>query len=89
MDEFLQYIASASSVKILTIEEMWIFWARSPLPAWKALAEKAALLQPSSAAAERVTSMLKYLLSEQQCSAKEDLVESSLRLRYNGRERRK
>ena len=48
-------------------------------------ARKIFLCQPSSAAAERAFSLLKASFNEQQDSALEDYIETSLMLQYNGR----
>ena len=63
-------------------------WFRSRiqlLPAFAEAAKVAAIIQPSSAAAERV--MLKSLQSDNQTSMLHDYQETSLMLRYNEKER--
>ena len=57
------------------------------LPAFAEAARVAAIIQPSSAAAERVFSMLKSLQSDTQTSMLHDYQETSLMLRYNEKER--
>ena len=54
------------------------------LPHWSAVAKKVLLVQPSSAAAERVFSVMEALFNRQQDSALEDTVEASVMLSYNG-----
>ena len=53
------------------------------LPLWSAAAAKAMLLQPSSAAAERVFSLLRNSFGEQQEAALQDYIEASLMLQHN------
>ena len=55
------------------------------LPCWSLAACKVLLIQPSSAAAERVFSLLKSSFGEQQDKSLKDYVESSLMLQYNKR----
>ena len=55
------------------------------LPHWSQAAQKIVLVQPSSAAAERVFSLLKSSLNDQQDNSLKDYVESSLMLQYNKR----
>ena len=55
------------------------------LPHWSAAVRKIVLVQPSSAAAERVFSILKASFNEQQDGALQDYLEVSLMLQYNKR----
>jgi len=55
------------------------------LPNWSSAARKVLLLQPSSAASERVFSLLKASFSDQQESSLEDYIETSVMLQYNKR----
>ena len=57
----------------------------SVLPHWSQAAKKVFLVQPSSAAAERVFSLLKSSFNEQQDNSLKDYVKSSLMLQYNNR----
>ena len=50
---------------------------------WTGAFRKVLLVQPSSAAAERVFSLLKATFSDQQDSALQDYLESSIMLQYN------
>ena len=63
------------------------WWKRnsSTLPHWSACAKKILLIQPSSAAAERVFSLLKASFGDQQESCLQDYVQTSLMLQYNKR----
>ena len=55
------------------------------LPRWSSAARKILLVQPSSAAAERVFFLLKASFGEQQDSCLQDYVEASLMLQFNKR----
>ena len=57
------------------------------LPQWSALVRKVLLVQPSSASAERVFSLL-ATLSAQQEAALEDYIEASVMVRYNNNQRK-
>ena len=56
-------------------------------PGWSSAALKAFLVQPSSAAAERVFSLLKNAFGEQQQSSLHDLVTATLMVQYNRRKK--
>ena len=60
------------------------WWARQEhsLLHWSASVRKIILIQPSSAAAERVFSLLKASFNERQDGAHQDYVEASLMLQY-------
>ena len=53
------------------------------LPNWSKACKTALLIQPSSAAAERVFSLLKNCFKVNQASALEDYTETSIMLQYN------
>ena len=57
------------------------------LPNWSAAVKKILLVQPSSASAERVFSLLQNAFSKQQEAALEETVETSVMLRYNDNKR--
>ena len=58
----------------------------SVLPNWSTIAKKVMLIQPSSAAAERVLSLLKASFGEQQEACLQDCyIEASLMLQFNKR----
>ena len=65
------------------------FWSHggsdSCLPHWSSAVQKVLLVQPSSATAERVFSMLNQSFGEQQQNALEDLVETTIMLQCNKR----
>ena len=52
---------------------------------WAIAARIIFAMQPSSAASERVFSLVKEMFGKDQLSAMADLVQGSLMLRYNGR----
>ena len=84
-EELPAYIARVADVdKDFDPLEWWKLNAPI-LPYWSAAAKKILLVQPSSAAAERVFSLLKASFGEQQESSLQDYVESSLMLQYNKR----
>jgi len=55
----------------------------SELPKWSYAARKVLVLQPSSAASERVFSLLKASFSSQQESSLQDYIKATLMLQYN------
>ena len=55
------------------------------LPNWGGAAKKALLVQPSSAASERVFSLLNNTFGKKQNNSLEDYVESCIMLQYNNR----
>lgn len=55
------------------------------LPHWSAATKKVLLVQPSSAAVERVFSLLRAAFGDQQSSSLRDYLECSLMLQFNGR----
>ena len=63
------------------------WWQRNAkdLPNWSASCAMVLLIQPSSAAAERVFSILKASFGEQQDLSLQDYIEASLMLQYNNR----
>ena len=62
------------------------WWKRhsTTLPNWSSAASTALLVQPSSAAAERVFSLLKSSFGDQQETTLQDYIETSLMLQFNG-----
>ena len=87
--ELQLYLATADGVTCDSEEEKLVWWAahRDTLPHWVALVRKLLLIQPSSAAAERVLSVLS-ILSAQQEGALEDYIEASVTIRYNNNQRK-
>ena len=84
--ELPNYIAACEDVD--PSHDILTFWknrARS-LPHWSTAASKVAVVQPSSAAAERVFSILKRSFSDTQYGSLQDLIETSVMLQYNDRD---
>ena len=84
--ELPQYVAACASVA--PSYDVLKFWQNhlSTLPYWSTTAAKVVLLQPSSAASERVFSVLKASFSDTQTGCLQDLVECSCMLQYNNRD---
>ena len=79
-EELPTYLAKCSDVgSSVTAMEWWRVNAQS-LPKWSAAARQVFLIQPSSAAAERVFSLLYASFSEQQQHSLNDYVETSIML---------
>ena len=81
--ELPSYLAKSADISpdFNTVE--WWSLHKQDLPQWSSVAKKVILLQPSSAAAERVFSLLNSSFSEQQQNSLEDYVEASVMLQYN------
>lgn len=77
------YLAIVEGTAADTDVPQW--WARHAreVPHWASACSKILLLQPSSAASERVFSLLQNSFSDRQESALEDYIETSLMLQYN------
>ena len=73
-------MAAADGVNLACEQDKVTWWAahRDTLPHWCALVKKLLLIQPSSAAVERIFSVLSL-----QDSALQDYLEASVMLRYN------
>ena len=76
--ELSSYLAAASSAtaSINTLE----WWASHHEAHWAAAVQVVSLVQPSSAAVERIFSILKYSFGPQQDNSLQDYVQSSLML---------
>ena len=81
--ELPDYLARAADTSTDIPPLEW--WKRNAdaLPNWSEAANKILLLQPSSAAAERVFSLLKNSFGEQQDNSLQDYIECSLMIQYN------
>lgn len=88
--EFPIYLAKSNGLLPENVD-VFKFWVENgaDLPAWRRAAMHAALVQPSSAAAERIFSILRARLTKRQNNMMQDSVEASVMLRYNGLQRRK
>ena len=84
-EELPQYLAIASDVSNEIEPVDW--WKRheADLPKWSRAARQILLVQPSSAAAERVFSILNSSFGDKQQHALEDYIEASIQLQYNCR----
>lgn len=81
--ELPQYLAQADGTR--SDYSPLEFWKRraSSLPNWASAAIKVLVIQPSSAASERIFSLLNNSFSDQQERSLQDYIETSLMLQYN------
>ena len=77
------YLAKADGIDTKYCVLQWWKSNAADLPHWSALARKVRLVQPSSAAAERVFSILSNSFGDRQLNALEDYIEISVMLQYN------
>ena len=89
--ELPRYLAVADGADLQTEEEKLQWWSRNEanLPNWSSVVKKVLLVQPSSASAERVFSIMKNFFTNQQDAALEQTVEASVMLYYNQNQRNK
>ena len=89
--ELPRYLAVADGADLQTEEEKLQWWSRNEanLPNWSSVVKKVLLVQPSSASAERVFSIMKNFFTNQQDAALEQTVEASVMLCYNQNQRNK
>ena len=84
-DELPVYLVKAANIPdgFDPRTEVWLWWKSNDqeLPAWSAAVQKVVLVEPSSASAERVASLLTTMFGDQQDHA----IEAALILRVNGR----
>lgn len=85
--ELPAYLAACADCRHVNDAERVAWWRdrEQLLPHWASVAKKIMLIPVSSAAAERVFSLLKAAFSEQQDAALGDYLQASLMLRYNRR----
>ena len=83
-EELPSYFAKVTDIDPSIDILQWWNQNESALPCWAAAARKVLLVQPSSAASERVFSLLKASFNPQQQSSLQDYIETSLMLQYNG-----
>ena len=81
--ELSSYLAAASSATASTDTLEWWECHEEVLPHWAAAVRAVVLIQPSSAAAERVFSILNSSFGPQQEACLQDYVQSSVMLQYN------
>ena len=83
MTELPLYLAKCADTDANFCALKWWKTNSPELPTWAACAKKVLLVQPSSAAFERVFSLLNSSFQEQQDAALQDYIEASLMLQYN------
>ncbi len=83
--ELPTYLAKADGVSPEMDKLDWWRKHENELPLWSKACKTVLVVQPSSAAAERVFSLLSNSFTETQTSSVEDYIESSIMLQYNGR----
>ena len=83
--ELASYLAKSDSLNSSMDIVSWWKQYTHDLPAWSAAAKKVLVVQPSSAAAERVFSILNSTFKEQQENSLQDYIETSAMLSYNYR----
>ena len=83
--ELPAYLAKAADVSPDVGVLEWWKQHKDDLPHWISAAQLVALVQPSSAAAEKVFSLLNASFGDQQVHALQDYVEASLMLQFNKR----
>ena len=84
LTELPLYVAAIDGVELEEEDEILRWWAHQhTLPCWQSAVKKLLLVQPSSAAAERVFSTLNSCFGDDQVSSSEDYIESAVMLRYN------
>ena len=88
-DELPEYIVKVNELRNDFNQEVdTLQWWKDVSPellSWSAAATKLVLVQPSSAAAERVFSLLVTMFEDQQHDVLKDYVEAALMLRVNNR----
>ena len=81
--ELPNYVENATEISSDVEAIDWWLQHKDELPHWSSAAQMIALVQPSSAAVERIFSMLKASFGPQQDNSLQDYIESSLMLQYN------
>lgn len=84
-EELQAYVARTIDVSALINELEWFKKYERDIPSWASAFKQVVLIQPSSAAAERVFSLLNASFSTKQTCSLEDYVECSIMLQYNNR----
>ena len=86
-DELPAYLVRVANIpdEFDALTDTWPWWRHNEaeLPAWSSAVKKIVLVQPSSAAAERVFSLLVTMFGDQQHETLEDYIEAALMLRVN------
>ena len=81
--ELPTYIATVEDVSDSIDPIRWWKTNQDKLPQWASACKRMLLVQPSSAAAERVFSLLQNSFSKGQTSALQDYIQISVMLQYN------
>ena len=81
-EEHPAYIAKCNEIGSVSDIDWWRMNSEH-LPKWSACVRQILLIQPSSAAAERVFSLLTSSFTEQQIHSLNDYIETSIMLQYN------
>lgn len=84
-EELPAYMAKCNEIGSVSDIDWWRINSEH-LPKWSACVKQILLIQPSSAAAERVFSLLTSSFTEQQIHSLNDYVETSIMLQYNERQ---
>ena len=79
-------MAKANGLSLDVDKLDWWKQHETELPLWSSSCKSVLLIQPSSAAAERIFSLLANSFNERQTSALEDYIQTSLMLQYNYRD---
>ena len=79
------YLAKANGVSADIDKLQWWQIHMKEFPKWASACSKVLLVQPSSAAAERVFSLLVNSFNDRQTCSLEDYIESSIMLQYNNK----
>jgi len=79
------YLAKSEDLDDSVDKLLWWKNQETSLPTWCAVVKKILLVQPSSAAVERVFSLLNSAFGDQQDQSLQDYIEASVMLRYNNR----
>ena len=83
--ELPTYLAKADDVSLDVVKTRWWQTHESELLKWSSACKQVLLIQPSSASAERVFSLLANSFNDRQNSALEDYIETSIMLQYNSK----
>ena len=82
--ELPTYLAAIKDVELTTDEQKLEWWSRqTEVPGWSAAVSKLLVVQPSSAASERVFSLMNTFFNKQQEHTLESTIETALMLRFN------
>ena len=88
-DELPAYLAIVGNIPndFDALAKTWRWWRNNAaeIPSWASAVKKITLVQTSSAAAERVFSLLVTMFGDKQQDALEDYIEAALMLRVNNR----